>query len=60
MRDRLRWLGHVLMSEETEAIRLVNYVYFDGNRRRGKPKRRGCDSDRYEEGGLIEEYTNLK
>ena len=38
--NRLRWLGHVLRREETEAVRLVKEMYVDGKRGRGRPKKR--------------------
>ena len=38
--NRLRWLGHVLRREETEAVRLVREMHVVGKRGRGRPKKR--------------------
>lgn len=40
----LRWFGHVLRREETEAVRLVKEMYIDGKRGEEDRKRGGgCD-----------------
>ena len=41
--NRLRWLGHVLRREETEAVRLVREMHVVGKRGRGRPKKRWGD-----------------
>jgi len=38
--NRLRWLGHVSGRGWTEAVRLVNQIYVEGNRGRGRPGKR--------------------
>ena len=41
--NRLRWLGHVLRREETEAVRLVREMHVVGKRGRGRLKKRWGD-----------------
>lgn len=38
--NRFRCIGHVLRSEETETVRVLNGIYVDGKRGRRKPKKR--------------------
>eukprot|EP00102_Acyrthosiphon_pisum_P026090 XP_016663300.1 PREDICTED: uncharacterized protein LOC107884852 [Acyrthosiphon pisum] len=38
--NRLRWLGHVLRREKTEAISVAKKMSVDGKRGRGRPKKR--------------------
>jgi len=39
-----RRFGRVLRREETEALRLVNEMYVEGRRGRGRPKKRWSDT----------------
>ena len=41
--NRLRWLGHVLRREETEAVKLVREKHVVGKRGRGIPKKKWGD-----------------
>lgn len=41
--NRLRWLGHVLRRENTEAVSVTRNMSVDGKRGRGRPKKRWCE-----------------
>jgi len=39
--NRLRWLGHVLRKEKTEAVSVAKNMSVDGKSGRGRPKKGG-------------------
>ncbi|KAE8701868.1 Leucine-rich receptor-like protein kinase family protein isoform 2 [Hibiscus syriacus] len=45
---RLRWFGHVLRRQPSDAVRRVESITVDGARRRGRPKRKWEDCLRYD------------
>lgn len=42
---RLRWLGHVIRSEETDLVRVVKGIYVDGKKERKTKKEGGCNRE---------------
>ena len=40
---RLRWCGHVMRRSEEESIRSIMKLNIEGNRGRGRPKKRWLD-----------------
>ena len=42
--DRLRWIGHVLRSDDSVLREVLDFVPTDGARGRGRPKRRFYDT----------------
>jgi len=38
--NRLRWLGHIIRREKTEAVSVTKNMSVDGKRGRGRPKKR--------------------
>ena len=43
-RERLRWLGHVLRSDDAVLTEVLNFVPEGGARGRGRPRRRFYDT----------------
>ena len=56
---RLRWYGHVLRRSEEEPIRSIMELNIEGNRGRGRPKKRwlDCVKEDLNENGLTSDMT---